>query len=170
MKHDRHCPVAIRIDTPADTDPQIPLRTFLPHGASACRGRWCRTKEGLTLSGRCRGSVPDIVMHPDLAPLAVVGLSFHLNPKRVHLGSRIDSRFLVKTKQKNRVVRKLSNGIHHSDILGALSCSSSTQPNIVTSSSNRSGFLGSWGYTVRRDIRLVKKTEPAGLPIVSFSF
>ena len=102
MKHDLHCPVAIWIHAPADIDPQIPLRIFLPHSASAWGGGWHRTKEGLTLSGECKGSAPDTVMHPALASSAVVGLLLHLNPKCVNLGSRIDSRFLVQNKQTNK--------------------------------------------------------------------
>lgn len=69
------------------------------------------------LSGKCKGSAPDIVMHPHLAASAVVVLSSPLNPNRANLGPRIDSGFL----SRNGVVRKLSKGTPHRAILGELS-------------------------------------------------
>lgn len=60
---------------------------------------------GSPFSGEDKGSAPNTVMHPHLTPLAVLVLSFHLNPKGANLGPRIESGFL----SKNGVVREVSN-------------------------------------------------------------
>lgn len=153
--------------------PQITIRTLLPNIASSCKEeQWknCRN-QGLMLSGECKASAPDIVMHPHLTHQTMVALSFHLNPKGVNLGPRIDSGFL----SKNGVVGKLSNGTHHRAILGELSCSCSpssfsTRPNLVTSSFNRNGFLGLLNLQGRREIRLVRKQNNLVYHLLAFVF
>lgn len=83
--------VALWLHTPTDIGPQITRRTLF---SQKCLCMMVRKAEkvqsqgriiGSPFSGEGKGSAPDTVMHCHLTPLAVVVLSFLLNPKGANL-------------------------------------------------------------------------------------